>query len=227
MADAARPPTFVQIRPPATPASAWRKFGVASAGVALVVGIGWVFHRVTDKQDAPALSQVVPTTRSAAPPAQPVAVDLYAELERRAIDTAASAPAWTRESLMDRVSPFVPSISAADAPPAEAPDAAQNGPREVSVRLGKGETIASALQKLGLASETVAGVISALTAHVSLKRLPSGLGMTVQIRPAGAAGAKPILEILTLHLKGHQSITVERDAKGKYAVDQRGRSSRK
>jgi hypothetical protein len=165
-------------------------------------------------------------TDAAAP--QPVAVDLRAELERRTIDTAASSPAWTRESLMDRVSPFeasasdrVPPSAPTDTPPAGATD---DGSREVSVRLAKGETIGSALQKLGLASDAVADVISALAAHISLKRLPTGLGMTVQIRPAGAGSAKPILEMLTLHPTGRQAITLERDAKGNYAVEQGART---
>jgi hypothetical protein len=223
-----RPPTFVQIRPPAAPASAWQKLGVLSVGLALVTILGWGFYRVTDKRDAPAVTKATLAVTAHAPSSTPpVSVDFYADLERRAIDTAASAPAWSRESLMDRVSPFdvsasdrVPSRAPSDAPPADTTD---DGSREVSVRLAKGETIGSALQKLGLASDVVADVISALAAHVSLNRLPTGLGMTAQIRPAVDGGAKPILEMLTLHPTGRQTITIERDAKGKYAVEQRRR----
>lgn len=163
-----------------------------------------------------------------APSAQPPAVDLHAELERHAIDGAASAPTWTRETLMDRLSPFDPPVAdhaLSSTPPTEAAETPPDSPREVSVRLAKGETIAGALQKLGLASDAVAEVISALAGHVSLKRLPAGLGMTAQIRPAGAASEKPVLEVLTLRPTGRQAITVERDGKGHYAVEKRGRSS--
>jgi hypothetical protein len=226
------PPTFVQIRPPAAPIRVWLKLGVLCVGLTLVMALGWVFHRVADKRDASVVTQAAPTMTGNAPTTQAVPVDLYAELERRTIDAAASAPVWARESLMDRVSPFDPSASdrmpsstPPDTPPADTASVTPEGPREVSVRLAKGETIGSALQKLGLASDAIADVISALAAHVSLKRLPTGLGMTVQIRPAGEAGTKPILEMLTLHPEGRRAITLERDAKGNYAVEQRRRSS--
>lgn len=223
-----RPPTFVQIRPPAAPARVRRRLGVLGVGLALVAVVVWIFHRSSDQPSPPVMAQATPKVTAdvspAAPPSAPVNLD--AELERRAIDRAASAPLWTRESLMDRVSPFAPPVSdpaPAVTPPVDAAEATPDGPREVSVRLAKGETIGSVLQKLGVASDAVAEVISALSAHVSLKRLPAGLGMTAQIRTAGDDGAKPILEMLTLHPQGRQAITIGRDAKGNYAVEQRRR----
>jgi hypothetical protein len=81
------------------------------------------------------------------------------------------------------------------------------------------------LQKLGFASDAIASVVSALAPHVRLKRLPTGLGMTVQIRPAGEDGAKPILQALTLRPDDRREIKVERDGDGEYAVELRGRSS--
>ena len=227
-----RPPTFVQIRPPAMPRRTWRRLGVLGVGLALVIAVGWTFHRAADKRDAPAVAQAVPATAGAAPLTHVVPVDLDAELERRVIDTAASAPVWTRESLIDRVAPFdasaserIPPAKPPDAPPAEAASPPRDGPREISVRLAKGETIGSALQKLGLASDAIAEVVSVLASHVSLKRLPAGLGMTVHLWPSGNGGAKPVLQTLTLHPDGRQAITLERDAKGNYAVEPRRRSS--
>ena len=126
--------------------------------------------------------------------------------------------------LLDRLSPFDPSVSdrrLSSTPPAETANATQAGSLELSVRLGKGDTIGSALQKLGFASDAIADVISALAPHVRLKRLPTGLGMTVQIRPSGEDGAKPILQALTLHPDGRREIKVERDDDGDYAVELR------
>jgi hypothetical protein len=199
-----------------------RRLGILCVGLGLAAAVGWFAHRVTDGPHAPVVTQAPPTTTADARAPQPVPVDLDAELERRVIDRAASAPLWTRESPLDRVSPFDPSVSDR-APSSTPPDTPPDSSREVSVHLAKGETVGSALQKLGVASDAVADVISALAAHVSLKRLPTGLGMTAQIRSAENSGAQPILEMLTLHPKGRQAITIERDAKGNYALEQRKR----
>jgi len=79
------------------------------------------------------------------------------------------------------------------APPADTRNATQAGSYEVSVRLEKGDTIGSALQKLGFEAEAIADAVSALAPHIRLKRLPIGLGMTLQIQPSEKEGAKPIL----------------------------------
>jgi hypothetical protein len=86
------------------------------------------------------------------------------------------------------------------------------------------DTIGSALQKLGFEAEAIADAVSALTPHVRLKRLPIGLGMTLQIRPS-EEGAKPILQALTLQPEGRREITVERDDEGQYAVELPNRST--
>ena len=219
-----RPPTFVQIRPPAGGAR-W-KVGVLGIGLALVMALGWSVYRVTEERDATEVAQVAAVSTDIATP-QHVFVDLYDELARRAVDTAISTPAWSRESPMDRVSPFDPSVSdrmPSSSPPAETANTTQAGTFEISVRLGKGDTIGSALQKLGFASDAIANVVSALAPHVRLKRLPTGLGMTVQIRPANEDGAKPILQALTLHPDDRREIKVERDGDGDYAVELRRRS---
>ena len=187
------------------------------------MALGWGLYRVTDVWEAPVPLQAAPVVTDAPVPQQAFE-DLYPELVRRSVDTASSTPIWSRESLLDRLSPFDPSVSnrsPSSTPPAETANAAQAGSLELSVRLGKGDTIGSALQKLGFASEAIADVISALAPHVRLKRLPAGLGMTVQIRPSAEDGAKPILQALILHPDGRREIKVERDDDGDYAVELR------
>jgi hypothetical protein len=107
--------------------------------------------------------------------------------------------------------------------PADTGDATNAGSAAISVQLGKGDTIASALRKLGFTKDTVADVISALAPHVRLQRLPIGLGLTVQIRPSEEDSARPILQALTLHPEGRREIKVERDSDGNYAVERPGR----
>ncbi|HTD74091.1 MAG TPA: hypothetical protein VK652_11235, partial [Steroidobacteraceae bacterium] len=109
-------------------------------------------------------------------------------------------------------------------PPNDTAHATHAEPFEISVRLGKGETIASALQKLGFGADAIADVISAMAPHIRLKRLPIGLGMTVQIRPS-EEGTKPSLQTLTLHPEGRRDIKVVRDGDGNFTVEQRERSS--
>lgn len=216
-----RPPTFVQIRPPAAPGGAWRKIAVLGVGLGLLATLGWSVYRVTDERDAPVSAQATPVP-SDIPAPERIFVDVNGDLTRRAIDSAMSTPVWSRETLMDRVSPFEPSASdrmASSPSTAGTADTTQTGPVEISVRLGKGDTIGSALQRLGLAPDTIANVISALAPHVRLKRLPTGLGMTAQIRRSGEDGAKPILQALTLHPEGGREIKVRREGDGDYAVE--------
>ena len=218
-----RPPTFVQIRPPAASGSASGKIAVLGVGLGLLAALGWGVYRVTGERDAPVVAQAAPVPSDIPTPRQ-VFVDVNGDWARRAIDSAISTPVWSRETLMDRVSPFDPSASdrmASSLSPAETADTTQTGPVEISVRLGKGDTIGSALQRMGLASDTIANVISALAPHVRLKRLPTGLGMTAQIRRSGEDGAKPILQALTLHPDGGREIKVRREGHGDYAVERK------
>ena len=225
-----RPPTFVQIRPPAKPGGAGRKLGMLGVGLALAVAVGWAAWQWTDKPaTAPAvIAAAAPPVTAAAPAAPPVPEDLYGKLADRAVDAAVAEPPWSRESLMERVAPFDPSVAArapSSTPPVDTGSAATAGLQEISVQLGKGETIGSALKKRGFTADTIAEVISALSPHVSLKRLPAGLDMTVEVRPSAEEGAKPILQALTLHPEGRKEIKVERDGDGNYAVEPRKRPS--
>jgi hypothetical protein len=221
------PPTFVQIRPPATHGRAGRKLAILGVGFALAASLCWTAWRVTGERAVPVVTEAAPTVSETASPRQ-MPPDLYDELARRAVDTAASTPAWSRESLMGRLSPFDPSVpdrAPSPALPAEAVNTPPDGRFEVSVRLGKGETIGGALRKLGFAADAIAEAVSVLARHVSLKRLPIGLGMTVQVQPAGNEGGQPILQALTLHPEGRREITVGRDGEGNYAVERGERSS--
>jgi hypothetical protein len=223
-----RPPTFVQIRTPAGPGIVRRMLFIVGAGIALVAACGWAIHRLTVDQAASVVMQPAPAVTETRVP-QPAPADLDSELARLTIDAAVSAPAWTRESLIDRISPFDASVPArqmhSDAPPADPRNATQAGSYEVSVRLGKGDSIGSALQKLGFEAEAVADAVSALAPHVRLKRLPIGLAMTLEIRPPDKEGARPILQALTLQPEGRREITVERDDGGQYVVEMPNRAT--
>ena len=217
-----RPPTFVQIREPAGPGIAGRMLFIGGVALALAAAVGWASWRLTADQAAPVVVQAAaPVTRPLSP--QPDPADLEVELARLTIDAAASEPLWTRQSLMDKLLPFDASVPArqvlGEVQPAETRNATQAGSYEVSVRLGKGDTIGSALQRLGLEADAIADAVSALAPHVRLKRLPIGLGMTLQIRPSDKEGAMPILQALTLQPEGRREITVERDDGGQYVVE--------
>jgi hypothetical protein len=226
--ESTRPPTFVQIREPAGPGIARRMLFIGGVAMALAAAVGWAAWHLTADQVAPVATQAAPAvTRPPSP--QPDPADLESELARLTIDAAASEPLWTRESLMDTLLPFDASAPArqvlADAQPADTRNATQPGSYEVSVRLGKGDTIGSALQRLGLEAEAIADAVSALAPHVRLKRLPIGLGMTLQIQPPDKEGARPILQALTLQPEGRREITVERDDGGQYVVELPNRST--
>ncbi len=220
--ESTRPPTFVQIRPPAGPGIARRMFFIGGVAIALAAASGWAAWHLTADPVAPVAMQAAPAVTEPPSP-HPDPARLEAELARLTIDAAASEPLWTRKSLMDGILPFDASAPArqvlGDARPADARPATQAGSYEVSVRLGKGDTIASALQGLGVEAEAIADAVSALAPHVRLKRLPIGLGMTLQILPPDKEGARPILQALTLQPEGHREITVERDDDGQYVVE--------
>jgi hypothetical protein len=226
--EARRPPTFVQIRPPARPGAARLKLGIAGAALVFAAVLCWSAYRLSVEQVEPLATQTALTATETPSPRQEPA-DLYPEFARRATDQAMAAPAWSRESLMERVAPFDPSVSGrsmvSDAPPADTRSEEPAGSYEVTARLQKGETIGSALQKRGFTAQTVAEVVSALARHVSLKRLPIGLDMVLRIRPAEEEGAKPILQALTLQPEGRREITVERDDGGNYLVTPQDRAT--
>ena len=224
-------PTFVQIRAPAPVGTVRRKLGVGIVGLALVAALGWAAYRLPVEQAAPTVTQVAATMPEPAPTAAEVAptvtetlspqeapVDLYPELAMLATDAAVSSPAWGRASLMNWLPPFDPSAPDREAPSgaqqADAPDTTRTALYEVSVRLEKGDTVGSALHERGFAAEAVAGAVSALARHVSLKRLPIGLVMTLRIRPPEEEAAKPILQALTLKPEARREITIARDDEG-------------
>ena len=222
-----RPPTFVRIDAP-LPGSRRKMLVVVGIAIALTTALGWAAWRLTPEPAALVVMQAAPPVAEVPPP-QPVPADLDSELARLTIDTAASQPVWRRESLMDRISPFDASVPDHQIPsgpsPADPPNATPDGSYEMSVRLGRGDTIGSALQKLGFEAKAIADAVSAVAPHVRLKRLPIGLGMTLQIRPPEHEGAKPILQALTLQPEGRREITVERTDEGRYVVELPDRST--
>ena len=222
-----RPPTFVRIDAP-LPGSRRKMLVVVGIAIALTTALGWAAWRLTPEPAALVVMQAAPPVAEVPPP-QPVPADLDSELARLTIDTAASQPVWRRESLMDRISPFDASVPDHQIPsgpsPADPPNATPDGSYEMSVRLGRGDTIGSALQKLGFEVKAIADAVSAVAPHVRLKRLPIGLGMTLQIRPPEHEGAKPILQALTLQPEGRREITVERTDEGRYVVELPDRST--
>ena len=215
-----RPPTFVRIDAP-VPGIRRKMLVVLGVGVALTTALGWTTYRLMVEPAAPVAMQAASPVAEVPPP-QPTPANLDSELTRLAIDTAASEPVWRRESLMDRISPFDESAPDRPSPrplsPVDTPNATQGSSYEVSVRLGRGDTIGSALQKLGFESKAIADAVAAVAPHARLKRLPIGLGMTLQIRPPEQERAKPILQALTLQPEGHREITVERTDEGRYVV---------
>lgn len=222
-----RPPTFVRIDAPA-PSTMRKMLVIVGVGIALASALGWAIYRLTIEPVAPVAMQAAPPVAELTPP-QPAPADLDSELARLTIDTAASEPVWRRKSLMDRISPFDASVPDRQIPsgpaPADPPKATQAGSYEMSVRLGRGDTIGSALQRLGFEAKAIADAVSAVAPHVRLKRLPIGLGMTLQIRPPEQEGAKPILQALTLQPEGRRQITVERTDEGQYVVELPSRST--
>lgn len=223
-----RPPTFVQIRTPARRGAARSMLVIVGIGIALAGALGWAAYRLAVSPADPVAMQAAAPTVTETLPAQPPPADPNAEVAKLATDAAVSAPVWPRQSLMDRISPFdaaVPDHEApSSAPPADTPDATQDGSYEVSVRLEKGETIGSALQRLGFEAEAIAKAVAALAPHVRLKRLPVGLGMKLQVRPSEKENDKPVLQALTLQPDGRRQITVERDDEGRYVVEAPDRS---
>ena len=219
--ESTRPPTFVQIRPPARPGTAYKALGIVGVGIAAVAALGWAAYRLTvHPAGVPAAMQDAPSATATPPP--PAPANLESELAELTIDTAVSTPAWHRESLMDRMMPFDASMPDR-ATPSSTRHTAQPASYEVSVRLDKGHTIGSALQKLGFDAESIADAVSALAPHVRLRRLPVGLELTLQVRPPEHEDARPILEALTLQPDGRRQITVERDGQGQYVVESAGR----
>lgn len=216
-------PTFIQIRPPDAAGAAARRVGAAIIGVVLVAALGWTAYRLTDE---PLVTEALPEARTPVP-SQPPPRDLSPELAIVVIDAAMSSPAWSRPSLIDRLSPFDPSANARDAQAgAQRAVASPDTPPstasyEVSVRLGKGETIGGALQKRGFAADSVAEAVAALAPHVSLKRLPIGLVLTLRAQPGEEEAGRPILQALTLQPDARREITVARDDGGNYVVERR------
>ena len=226
-------PTFVQIRAPVSvspvsigPVSigsvsigqVWRKLCVGVCVLAVVAALGWAMARFF-------LEPAAPTEIAAAP--RPV-VDLaaYPESGTSAPEMAVLPPApplsddlqtaLREEPPLSDPAAFgsLPSLPSTDVEP-EAPPSV-----ETLVRLGKGDTVARVLHRLGVAAEDVGNTIAALASYVRMKSLPIGQAMTVKLQPADEAGAKPVLLALTIRPEPRREITLERDGEGDFSVEE-------
>ena len=182
-----RPPTFVQIRPPAAPGNARRKVGILGIGLALVMALGWGLYRVTDVREAPVVLQAAPVVTDA-PAAQQVFGDFYPELVRRSVDTASSTPIWS-SGVAARTAVAIRSVGFRSQAFQHA--AGRNSQRDASRFIGvigaarEGRYDRKRVAKAWFCVRRHRRCISPVAPHVRLKRLPTGLGMTVQIRPRG------------------------------------------
>jgi murein DD-endopeptidase MepM/ murein hydrolase activator NlpD len=112
----------------------------------------------------------------------------------------------TSEDILTAFSAAVPSV----APPQV----------ETLVRLAKGDTVARVLHRLGVATGDISSTIETLAGRVRLKSLPIGQVLRVTIRPAEEAGAKSVLQALTIRPAPQREITLERDGEGDYSVEE-------
>ncbi len=219
--EAPRPPTFVQIRPPARPGMVRRNVLLAAGGIVLIATVGWIVHRSGFDPAAVPVAQQAPLAVVGGQ-SLPVPPSVDAGLATLAFDVAVTTPLSGRETLMGWILPFdaaAPERQAdPGAPSADTRDASHGRQYEVSVRLAKGDTIGTALQKLGFETAAIADAVAALAPHVRLKRLPIGLGLTLQVRPSANDEDKPVLQALTLEPEG-RPITVERTDDGQYVVE--------
>ncbi len=89
-----------------------------------------------------------------------------------------------------------------------------------TLRLDKGDSVARALGRLGLATSDVAAVIAALSRHVRLRSLPVGQPLDVTVVPPASADDAPVVETLALRPDPRREITVQRDADGSYSAEE-------
>ncbi|MEP7118985.1 MAG: peptidoglycan DD-metalloendopeptidase family protein [Acidobacteriota bacterium] len=200
--DPAARPTFVQIRPPASAGRIWRKIEIGLGGLAFVVALGLAVFLPVSSERATMLESEAPARLAGEMDQYPEAgtpMPELAALPSTALSEAASTAALS---------------------PAEAPSPAAESSIETAVRLEKGDTVARVLNRLGVAAEDVADSVAALAAHVRMERLPIGQIMTVTLRPADEAGARPVLLALSIRPEPRREYTLERDDDGDYSVEE-------
>jgi murein DD-endopeptidase MepM/ murein hydrolase activator NlpD len=90
---------------------------------------------------------------------------------------------------------------------------------ETEVRLAKGDTVAGLLRDLDFGRDEVTKVVEALAQHISLRRLPVGQAMTLQVgAPDGTDDSRPVLQALTIRPEARREVRLERAASGAYEV---------
>ncbi len=140
----------------------------------------------------------------------------------------------------DRPDPADPSVT----PPAEVAGTAapETVPEATIVQLGKGDTLARVLGKLGVGATEASEIASLLGKHVPLRSLAVGQLLRVTLRPpapavqgegdavgedempaAGAASADPapVLQALSIRPEARREVTVGRNDDGDLVIDQK------
>ena len=235
-------PTFVQIRASAPAHPLWQKIGVGLGSLVVVAALA-ALTRFSPEHAAPAemapAEMVVQHRPAGDLQPYPESGTPLPETAFPIPDTAFFLPLLAPESPPDpptsedilAASRDEPAPSIAETPSVEIPSVETTSVEspsietpsiETFVRLGKGDTVARVLHRLGIAARDVSNTIAALAAHVRLTSLPIGQAMTVRIRPADDtdAGAKPLLLALTIRPEPRREITLEREEDGDYSVEE-------
>lgn len=198
-------PTFVQLRPPTPAGRSWRAIAAGLGGLGIVALISWTQvgwpPAVWSAPRRVMASEVATTPRLAS------AFDLFPESGTSMPETVALASAAEQAETETMVALATP-----------APEASSSV--DATIRLGKGDTVAKVLHRLGVAAADIADIVAALATHVRLTSLPIGQALTVKLRPADDSGAGPIVLALTIRPEPQREYTLEREEDGEYSVDE-------
>jgi hypothetical protein len=192
--------TLVQVRSSAAVVPGWIKRGAGYSSLALLAVLCWAALR----QDLPVegLPPAAPVEIAAAPP---LAAEPPAPSPLLAPDTAGMP-----EPADIALPPIVVATAPAEAPPLE--------PYEMTVRLEKGDTLASILRDQEIPPGEVARIIAALKPHLKLTRLQVDQDIHLEMRTLGQGDATPVLQALAIRPEARKEITLERDEDGSFSV---------
>jgi murein DD-endopeptidase MepM/ murein hydrolase activator NlpD len=204
------PPTFVQIRKPATAGHTRRTVGIVLGGLALVAACIWFVPRepvpaAPVEIESPQVAEARDTSPEATTPPPPEPEVLALQEAPLPDDTAQAGP-----------EPGVPAVT---------PEPDQQAPMlvlpviETSARLKKGGTVAGILHELGIAANDVSNAVTALKSRVRLNRLPVGQEINVTLGPADDAD-EPLLMALAIRPEPRREITLERNDTGDFSVEE-------
>ncbi len=196
--------TLVQVRSSAAVVPGWIKRGAGYSSLALLAVLCWAALR----QDLP-VEELPP----APPPAAPV--EIAAAPPPPAVPPA-SSPLLAPDTagMPDPADIALPPIVVATAPAEGLPLDSY----EMTVRLEKGDTLASILRDQDIPPDEVARVIAALKPHLNLTRLQVDQDIHLEMRTLGQGDATPVLQALAIRPEARKEITLERDEDGSFSV---------